>query len=144
VRILSASSIIAKAQLASEAVDRFLDYIGEGNVDEIYLYGSIPQGRATEKSDIDLMFVGEDFDDMEDERIRMGEEGELPPGCRLLDVGVDKHAKAYSPDVLFSSKSPQEMPRSYRPAIRLYPGATGGWISTDELEREFAKLEKKK
>lgn len=92
--------------------ERFLDDIGEGRIDEIWLIGSragvsndaYPERTGVrDDSDWDYLVVGEDFDAVEDEKIARLEDGERIYGL-ALDVEVSKRSK--HKDIIFSSSAP--------------------------------------
>lgn len=88
------------------AAETFLDFLGEGEIETIWLVGSRANGQARTDSDWDFLIVGDGFNAVEAERIHLAEAGQLPLGCRLLDVSVSPNG----PDVIFDSVSPLSPP----------------------------------
>jgi predicted nucleotidyltransferase len=88
----------------------FLDELGEGEIDAVYLIGSHASDKAREQSDIDFLVVGDGFDLVEEERLERAEEGNPFPG---LDVSIAPG----DVDITFSSNHPRED----QPHKKLYP-----------------------
>jgi len=95
----------------------FLDELGEGHIEAIYLIGSRASGEEKESSDWDYLVVGDGFDAVEEERIARAEEGNPFPGLDI-DVSVDERNEHL--DVIFSS----EHPRVDQISKKMYTGRT--------------------
>jgi len=91
-------------QRVLNTADAFLDELGEGHIEAIYLIGSRASGEEREDSDWDYLVVGDGFDAVEEERIARAEEGNPFPGLDI-DVSVDKRSKHL--DIIFSSVPPK-------------------------------------
>lgn len=115
------SSLDSAAKQAFAIADDFLGELGASEIDEIYLIGSVVEGSAGESSDIDFLIVGEDFDDVEDERIAMAESGDPFPG---LDIDVAVSRRKGHLDIIFSSSQPRD-DQVHR---KLYDTDQGGWL----------------
>ena len=108
------SDICKKAREALRTAEEFLDELGEGNITSIYLIGSRASGTAGPSSDWDFLVVGEDLDDIEEEKIRLAEEGNPFPG---LDIDISPLRRSEHIDIIFSNKGPREGQK----AIKVYP-----------------------
>ena len=95
----------------------FLDELGEGYIEAIYLIGSRASGEEKESSDWDYLVVGEGFDAVEEERIARAEQGNPFPGLDI-DVSADERSKHL--DIIFSS----EHPRADQVSKKVYTGET--------------------
>ena len=82
----------------------FLDELGEGEIDAVYLIGSRASGAADEESDWDYLVVGDGFDAVEEEKIARAEEGRPFSGLDI-DVAVSERSKHL--DIIFSENPPQ-------------------------------------
>ena len=91
-------------QRVLNTADAFLDELGEGHIEAIYLIGSRASGEEREDSDWDYLVVGDGFDAVEEERIARAEEGNPFPGLDI-DVPIDKRGKHL--DIIFSSVPPK-------------------------------------
>lgn len=96
---------IKKTEMMLDLVDLDVNY-------NIYLIGSRASNTETENSDWDFLIVGEDFDGLEDERIALFEEGELP---KELALDCPTHLRKDHVDVIFSSTPP----KANQPNIKL-------------------------
>ena len=88
-----------------DAADRFLEQLDESPPKAIYLVGSRSKGKAGDTSDWDFIVHGDDFDNVEAEKIR-----QLEDGVRLngLSLDVDINKRANHNDIIFSSKEPTD------------------------------------
>ncbi len=101
-------------QRVLNTADAFLDELGEGHIEAIYLIGSRASGEEREDSDWDYLVVGDGFDAVEEERIARAEEGNPFPDLDI-DVSVDKRSKHL--DIIFSS----DPPRADQASKKIYP-----------------------
>lgn len=97
-----------------DIAERFLDMLDEGEIESIWLIGSrggqvnpaYPErkGKPHAKSDWDFLVVGEDFDAVEAERIRL-----LESGARIygMSLDADTRTRNKSLDIIFSSRKPK-------------------------------------
>jgi predicted nucleotidyltransferase len=117
--------IVSAAKRLFGVADRWLsEELGEGEVEKVYLVGSVAEGAVHAGSDIDLLFVGDGFNQVEDERIAQSEEGALRGMYKLLDVDVPVSRRAGHPDIIFSSRGPAKSQKS----VKLYDASQGGWL----------------
>lgn len=86
----------AKARIARDIADRFLDKVGGRNIEEIFLIGSRAAGTARHDSDWDFLIVGEGFDDVEEER-----------GMQEWETNIEVLHRYGNVDIIFSSASPK-------------------------------------
>lgn len=96
-----------KTQTAIALVEEMLDILDLSEPYDIYLIGSQAEGTATEKSDWDFLVVGEDFDEVEDERGELFDSGELPKRLGLEQYHDPKIGKGGQVDIIFSSNIPK-------------------------------------
>ena len=99
------------ARIVVECAERFLDEIGEGQVDAVWLIGSrggqvnpiYPErGGVRPDSDWDYLVVGENFDEVDAELRERLEAGEMFDGL-TLDVPISR--RSTHKDIIFSSKA---------------------------------------
>jgi len=95
----------SNVQRVLNTANAFLDELGEGFIEAIYLVGSRASDTPSETSDWDYLVVGDDFDKVEDERIARAEEGNPFPG---LDIDVAIKDRPQHLDIIFSSDPPSE------------------------------------
>ncbi|NDE02958.1 MAG: nucleotidyltransferase domain-containing protein, partial [Gammaproteobacteria bacterium] len=90
-------------------VESFLDYLGEGEVEQVWLIGSRAKGTPTSTSDWDFLVVGPGLDDAEEERLRLAEEGR--PFSRALGIKVFSRdnltMRGFHSDVILSETGPK-------------------------------------
>lgn len=94
----------ARANHVHEVAERFLDNLGEGKIEGIYLIGSRAEGKIHANSDWDWLVVGDGLDSAEEERLEKLENGERIYGMKL-DSPVDRRSSFN--DIIFSSKPPE-------------------------------------
>ena len=92
-----------RAQSALQIVEQFLDDLGEGQVQAVYLIGSVAEGTATESSDVDFLMVGPGLDEAEAERVEQAEAGMLFSQYERV-LGID-HGPG-DVDIILSSSGP--------------------------------------
>lgn len=131
---LTPKRILGRAEYAFEEVDRFLEDLGEGMIEQAWLYGSIPQGRATAKSDIDLALVGDGLDAAQAEREEMWNDGRFSRHS-ILNLDVPTSDRPGHLDVNLNTKPPPG------PRVLLYDAnRETPWMSEEELAEELRKL----
>jgi predicted nucleotidyltransferase len=91
-------------QRVLDIANAFLNELGEGHIEAIYLIGSRASGEEKEDSDWDYLVVGDGFDVVEDEKIARAEEGNPFPGLDIDVATVERHK---SLDIIFSSDPPK-------------------------------------
>lgn len=85
-------------------VNDFLNYIGEGEIEQIWFIGSRAAGTAGPRSDWDFLVVGPGLSAAEEERINLWEEEGISfPGLGL-DVSTSRRAENH--DVILSDEGP--------------------------------------
>jgi len=106
----------AKADKVYRIVDSYLDLIGEGEIESIWLIGSRAGqhsdtknhgGVPNENSDWDWLVVGDGFDEIEEELVRQYEDGENPnhPIFKKFE-GHDLSTRGNANDITLSSTEP--------------------------------------
>jgi len=116
-KYLNEGTLDFNTQRVLGTANAFLEELGEGHIEAIYLIGSRASGEEKESSDWDYLVVGDGFDAAEEERIARAEEGNPFPGLDI-DVSVDKRSKHL--DIIFSS----EHPRADQVSKKMYTGGT--------------------
>lgn len=99
------SDLRRRVRQVYDIADNFLDLLGEGHIEQIYLIGSRYTGKASDDSDWDFLVVGEGFDEVESEKLRQLEAGQRIFGMRLDTAIKDRNR---SNDIIFSSTPPKE------------------------------------
>lgn len=95
---------LASVERVYNNVDNFLGYIGEGNIEQIWLIGSRAEGKAGPQSDWDFLVVGPGLGSAEEERIRLWEEEDIDfPG---LGLDVSLSVRSTNRDVILSDEGP--------------------------------------
>ena len=92
-----------KTQKALDLAESFLNHIDFGVINSVYLIGSRAAGTASKNSDWDFLIVGEDFDDVEVERI-----------AQEWRIDTDYETRGQAIDIIFSSKPPKPSQPSIR------------------------------
>ncbi len=113
-KFVNENTLEVNTQRVLNIADAFLDELGEGHIEAIYLIGSRASGEEREDSDWDYLVVGDGFDAVEEERIARAEEGNPFPGLDI-DVPIDKRGKHL--DIIFSS----DPPRADQASKLIYP-----------------------
>lgn len=101
------SDIKLEKHLASvlKKAEDFLELLGEGEIESIWLIGSRAEGTAKRDSDWDFLIVGEDFNDVEEALLDMIEGDEYTCGINLDSTEENRHL---SEDIIFSSDPPSK------------------------------------
>src|SRR5215207_7969165 len=68
-RLTDITAATKRASSVREVSERFLDVLGEGDIEGIYLVGSRAKGKAGATSDWDFIVVGKGFDNIEAEKL---------------------------------------------------------------------------
>jgi hypothetical protein len=118
------------------SAERFLYWLDEQGfdsapIDAIYFYGSRAYGKQGPDSDWDFLVVGQDFSDVESERLRLAEEGNMPRQF-VNSFGIDTPAatRGSHSDIVFDeiiSTNPLrfKIQQNVPIAIKLWPSEDG-------------------
>ena len=103
-KFVNENTLDYNTQRVLNIANAFLEELGAGHIEAIYLIGSRASGEEKEDSDWDYLVVGDEFDAVEDEKGIWADRGEPFPG---LDVDVAYAERHKSLDIIFSSVPPK-------------------------------------